>query len=156
MNYDALLKEADEEDVDVVELNFRNSCKKGLYSSNTIALNKHLCNSNEKCCILAEELGHHYTSSGQILNLEDVTSVKQEKRARNWAYIKLVGIIDIVNAHRSGVKNRYELAEYLSVTEEFLQEALNYYKQRHGLYYEIDNYFICFDPLGIGEKFKTS
>lgn len=47
---------------------------------------------------------------GQILNLNDITSLKQEKRSRNSAYEKLIGIVDLINAHRIGIKNRYEFS----------------------------------------------
>ena len=45
-----------------------------------------------------------------------------------------------------------ETAEYLEVTEEFLLEALQYYKGKYGRYVTIDNYAIYFEPtLGVLE-----
>jgi hypothetical protein len=38
---------------------------------------------------MVEELGHHYTSSGYILDLDKIESSKQEYRARFLAYNKL-------------------------------------------------------------------
>lgn len=35
----------------------------------------------EKACVLAEELGHYYTSQGDILELDTVDAIKQEQRA---------------------------------------------------------------------------
>ena len=79
---------------------------------------------------------------------------KQERCARAWGYEKLVGIIRLIEAFKAGVKNRYELSEYLNVTEEFIKEALEYYKQKHGLYFKIDNYVVYFDPLVVMEVWE--
>ena len=39
----------------------------------------------EKSCVLAEELGHYYTTVGDILDQSDDGNRKQERRARLWA-----------------------------------------------------------------------
>ena len=39
-----------------------------------------------------------------------------------------------------------ETAEYLGVTEEFLNDALTYYKSKYGVYVSVDNYIIMFEP----------
>ena len=77
--------------------------------------------------------------------------MKQENKARDWAYEKLVGIIRIINAYKNGIRSRYELTGYLDVTEEFLQDAINYYKRKHGLFFKIDNYVVYFEPLVVLE-----
>lgn len=48
---------------------------------------------------------------------------------------------------------RLELAEYLEVTEEYLLEALEYYKQKYGPYVTLGNYTILFEPLKIIKMF---
>ena len=58
-----------------------------------------------------------------------------------------------MNAYKSGVSNRFELAEYLGVTEDYIEDALDYYKGKYGPYYAIDNYVVYFDPLIVLEKF---
>ena len=40
----------------------------------------------KKACVLAEELGHHYTSVGNIIDMEYIGNQKQERQARLWAY----------------------------------------------------------------------
>ncbi|MCW6112155.1 ImmA/IrrE family metallo-endopeptidase [Clostridium sporogenes] len=153
MTYNKLLYEAESQGVEVVEMKFRGKCK-GLYGDNVIALNKNIETLKEKRCILAEELGHHYTSSGNILDNSNISNSKQEKRARNWGYEKLVGIIDIIDAFNAGTKNRYEMAEYLEVTEDFLESSIQHYKEKYGVLFEIDNYIIYFEPnFGIMKKF---
>ena len=108
----------------------------------------------EKGCVLAEELGHHYTTYGNILDEKDIRNVKQEKRARNWGYEKLVDIISIINAFNARTRNRYEIAEYLGVTEEFLQEAIDHYKGKYGLCHGVEGYIIRFEPLWVGKMFE--
>lgn len=144
--YEALLSECSKLDIDVQEEYIQGSIK-GLYSDNVIWINKRINNTVEKACILAEELGHHHTSAGDILDQNSITNRKQELRARSWAYEKLIPLSRIVQAQRHGVRNRFELAEYLGVTEEFLQDALNRYKEKYGIYTFVDEKQLFMDPL---------
>jgi hypothetical protein len=148
MQYESLMNEIHDKGVEVIHMRFSGNLK-GLYADSTIAIDTKIETEAERCCVLAEEIGHHYTSLGTITNLEDIRNLKQEKRARNWAYEKLVGLVGLINAFNSGARDRFELAAYLDVTEEFLDEALKHYKERYGMYYEIDNYLIYFEPFGI-------
>lgn len=152
MTYDELLEEIESQGIDVVEMDIGKH--KGLYADNVIAVSRNIKTSKEKKCILAEELGHHLKTYGEIMGTKNISKVKQEKIARNWGYEKLVGIVDLINAFNAGVQGRYEIAQYLNVTEEFLQAAIEYYKQKYGTYFEIDTYLIYFEPhLGIMKKF---
>lgn len=150
--YEKLLREAKQHGVDIYEKPMKPRIK-GLYADKTIWINKFISTSSEKACILAEELGHHYTSTGNILDQKNIENRKQELRARRWAYKKLVPITKIIQAHKEGIKNQYEFAEFLNVTESFLSEALNWYKEKHGLYLIEENLIICFDPLRVIEMF---
>ena len=38
------------------------------------------------------------------------------------------------------------MAEYLEVTEQFLREALERYRQKYGIYTCVDNFIIYFEP----------
>lgn len=127
---------------------------KGLYKNNKIIIDSNIETNKEKTCILAEELGHHFTSYGDIIDQSDIRNVKQELRARAWAYERLVGIVNLINAHKAGVRGRYELAEFLEIPEWFLLEAIEYYKSKYGTCYKINNYLIYFSPnFGIMEFF---
>lgn len=127
---------------------------KGLYKNNKIIIDSNIETSNEKACILAEELGHHFTTYGDIIDQSDIRNVKQELRARAWAYERLVRMVDLINAHKAGIKGRYELADFLEIPEWFLLEAIEYYKSKYGTCYKIDNYLIYFSPnFGIMEFF---
>ncbi|MFL0194248.1 hypothetical protein ACJDU8_01455 [Clostridium sp. WILCCON 0269] len=153
MTYDKLLMDAENSGLPVNEKPLKYGLK-GVYKNSKIIIDKKLKTSVEKRCILAEEIGHHETSYGNILDQSDISNRKQEKRARNWTYEKLAGIISIVNAYEKGIKNRHDLAEYLNITEIFLEEAIQHYREKYGVYYEIDTYIVYFEPsFGILKKF---
>ena len=46
----------------------------------------------------------------------------------------------------SGCESSYEVAEYLDITEEFLEEALDYYHEKYGCYIELDQCDLYFEP----------
>ena len=119
---------------------------KGLYLDKHIAISKDISTDTEKACILAEELGHHYTATGNILDQSTVENRKQEMRGRIVAYNKLVGLRGIVDAYLHHCQSISESAEYLEVTEEFLIDSLNYYRNKYGVYTKLDNYVIVFEP----------
>lgn len=152
MTYEQLALEVYQNDVELFE-EFMPSRLKGLYADNIIWINKLIPSCVEKTCVLAEELGHHHTSAGDILDQGNTSNRKQELKARIWAYEKLVPLHEIIQAHKLQISNRYELAEFLNVTEDFLKDALNWYKSKYGLYETIDNFTICFEPLGVVEMF---
>lgn len=126
---------------------------KGFYVDGNIAIKMDMT-TTEKACVLAEELGHHYTTVGNILDQSKAENRKQERRARLWAYKRAFDLIDLVSAYKHGCRNRYEIAEYLEVTESFLQEALDTYKEKYGLYTKVDCYVVYFEPLGILEMYE--
>ncbi len=64
-----------------------------------------------------------------------------------------MSIIRIIQAHNLHITNHFELADYLDVTGDFLEAALDWYKSKYGLYVLIDNFTICFEPLGVIEMF---
>lgn len=101
---------------------------------------------------MAEELGHYYTGTGDILDQSSVCNRKQEIKGQVYAYNKLVGLIGIIQAYEYHCQSITEMAEYLDVTEEFLYDALIYYKARYGKKVSVDNYVIYFEPcLGVFE-----
>lgn len=142
-----LLNKAYEEKIQVVEnYNFNKSENiKGLYIDNTILLKNGLSN-KEKNCILAEELGHHYTTVGNIIDLRHVINKKAEEKARLWAYDDRIGLRGLIKGYEHNCKSRFELAELLEVTEDFLNEAIETYKNKYGQFIKIDNYLITFIP----------
>lgn len=154
--FEELCQTASDTKVDIVTYPFTSERFKGLYCDGTIALSKDMCTDTEKACILAEELGHHYTTVGNIINQTETENRKQERRARIWAYHKLLTLNDLIDSYKEGCQNRYEIAEHLEVTEEFLQECLDYYREKYGLCVKQDNYIIYFEPLGVLELISNN
>ncbi|NLL77369.1 MAG: ImmA/IrrE family metallo-endopeptidase [Clostridiales bacterium] len=146
-----LENEAYNNNIDIVRCNFNSNRIKGLYCDGTVALNKSLSNT-EKTCVLAEELGHYYTAVGNILCQKDENCRKQEMKGRIVSYNMMVGLNGIIKSYKHGCRSLYEASEFLEVTEEFLSEALQYYRSKYGAYTIVDKYVIYFEPsLGVLE-----
>jgi Zn-dependent peptidase ImmA (M78 family) len=129
---------------------------KGFYmnskNSNVILLNKNIDTITEMACTLVEEIGHHYTTVGDITDQSVIENRKQELKARRWAVNKFIRLENLIEAFNAGVTSKYELAEYLEVTEEFLVMALEHFKSIYGIHCSIGDYIIYFEPLGILKK----
>jgi hypothetical protein len=150
--YERLEDEACRDGIDIVRRKFNSPRIKGLYCNGTVAINDDIETSNESACVLAEELGHHYTTVGNILDLSDAQNRKQERQARLWAYNKRIGLYGLIRAFEHGCRTRHETAEYLEVTEEFLQDAIECYRDKYGTGTAFDGYYIMFVPnLMIGK-----
>ncbi len=149
MTYEDLLTDADHAGLLVKEQNLLEY--DGLIKGDRIAIRETIPTQVAKACVLAEELGHHYTSSGIIIDQTSTSNRKQERRARIWAYKKAFALTDLILAFKAGCRNRYEFAEYLEITEAFLQEAIDYYKEKYGPYIIQEPYVIYLDPLGVLE-----
>lgn len=94
-------------------------------------------------CVLAEEIGHHFTTVGdctaEYYCYSDRLIVnKKETLALKWATEFLMPIEEIIDY----VKNNYcsfgELADKLQVTEHFLYKRFEFIS-RHSNYIKIDN-----------------
>ena len=144
--YEELEEMAAQDNVDVISYHFDSKRIKGLYCDQTIALSTELADLKEKTSVLAEELGHHYTTSGNILNQQNTSNIKSERRARLWAYDHIINLFGIIQAYHAGCQNAYEMAEFLGVTEEFLKDALDAYKSKYGTGVKAGKYWIMFEP----------
>ena len=144
MNYEMLVQAANNNGLVVKEkpLKYNNGRIKG----NRIAIRKDIETQIEKSCVLAEELGHYYTTSGNILDQSNTMNRKQEYRARLWGYNLKIGLAGIVKAYKQACKSAHEMADYLDVTEEYLEEAIQCYRSKYGLYTFFDNCIIYFQP----------
>lgn len=118
---------------------------KGRIKGNKIAIRRNL-STKEKGCVLAEELGHYYTTVGNILDQSDVGNRKQELNARFWAYDKLIGLKGIIKSYHHGCQNLYEMADYLEVTEDFLKDTLTSFQNKYGTHVKYEDYLITFIP----------
>lgn len=120
--YERLVAEYDQE-IDIEERKMKNDA---LYCDNVIWINERLTNA-EKLSVVAEEIGHYETSSGNILDQSVLSNVKQERLARKWAYEKVIPLEEILQAVKNGIKEIYDLAEHFDVSEEFMKGCLSHY-----------------------------
>lgn len=142
--YEQLLDTADKQNIIVREKPLCNN--DGLIYGNRIAIRRDLPTAKEKTCVLAEELGHYYTTAGDIIDLHDANNQKQEQRARVWGYDQLIGLSGLIRTFEHGCRNRYEMAEDLDITEEYLEQALKYYHSKYGVCAVYRQYVIYFKP----------
>ncbi|MEY8428867.1 ImmA/IrrE family metallo-endopeptidase [Lachnospiraceae bacterium 46-15] len=149
MTYENLMMESEKYDLIIKEKDLPGY--KGRIYKNRVGIRRNIP-TVEKACVLAEELGHYHTTTGNILDQSKVENRKQEYHARLWAYNKQIGLMGIVRAYQYGCQNSYEMADYLGVTEEFLADALKAYKSKYGICATVDNYIVYFEPyVGIME-----
>lgn len=144
-----LLQDASDLGIEIDYINFKSDNLKGLCVDKSIALSNRLKTASETACILAEELGHYHTTVGDILDQSNESNRKQEKKAHRWAVNKIIDFDKLYEAKLSGCSNRYELAEYLGITENFLQEALDIMKEIYGNSFRDGDYFITIEPFNI-------
>ena len=147
MTYEQLLTTADQDGLLVKEKKLAKH--DGLLNGRRIAIRKNIATQAEKSCVLAEELGHHYTSSGDILDQTDIMNQKQEYRARLYGYNLKIGLTGLIRAYEAGCRNLYEMADFLDATEEYLKEAIQCYRSKYGVCTAIDNYVIYFEPFDV-------
>ena len=144
MTYEELLAKADNENIIVKEKPL--SDYDGRIMGKRIAIRKDIETSVEKSCVLAEELGHYYTTYGDIREQSNIISRKQERRARLYSYDLQIGLSGLIRAYEAGCYNLEEMADFLEVTEKFLFEALQCYREKYGMCKSIDDYIIYFEP----------
>ena len=138
-----LESEAYEDGIEIIDYTFENSNIKGLYCDGVVGISDSLENSTQKRCVLAEEMGHHHTSNGNILTMSSASNRQQEHRARIWGYNKLIGLRGLIDAFEHHCQNMYDIADYL-------KEAIRTYQNKYGNYVELDNYIIQFNYPSIG------
>lgn len=137
MTYDDLCIEYELE-VNIFEHPIQSDCErmgiygvKGLYKNNCIAIDKYISR-REKKCTLGEELGHHYTSAGNILDMRLANSCKQERKAREWGANKLINYNDFIRVCTI-YDNIYQIAEELDVTYDVVETYYAYLYRTYAL-----------------------
>ena len=123
---------------------------KGFYDNGVILIDKSLSKA-KKLEVLAEEIAHHEITSGNIVNQKDIQNRKYELKARRLANEKLISLEGIINAFLQGIHNLYELANFFEVTESFVLQSIEHYKQKYGCSTRCGNYVIQFEPLRVFE-----
>lgn len=103
-------------------------------------------------CVLAEELGHHFTSIGdssaEYYSLVDKINLNRtELAALKWATEYLLSLDEIVNAVKSGIENTEELSDFFGVTEEFLLERFKFISKKQSYIKIQENLFVVLTNL---------
>jgi Zn-dependent peptidase ImmA (M78 family) len=119
---------------------------RGLYYAppefTSITLSAALSTSAERATVLAEELGHYYTTPVNLFAASAPQQRMYERRAAAWAANALVPLAHIVAAWEAGVRTRWDL-------EEFVLRALELHAARYGPSTQVGGHLITFDLLHI-------
>lgn len=118
-----------------------------------IGINENIV-SNRKlfACVLAEELGHHFTSIGdssaEYYSLVGRINLNRtELAALKWATEYLLSLDEIVHAIKKGFENIEGLSDFLCVTDEFLLERFKFMAKKQPYIKIEDNLFILLTNL---------
>lgn len=71
---------------------------------------------------------HFLTSVGVIVNQKQLQNRKQELLARRLAYKSAISIDDLIRCYELGLQTNYEVASELELPEDFVVNALEYFK----------------------------
>lgn len=134
----------------VVETDMLPSFQSGMCFNNQIYINS---NRSEavKLETLAEEIAHHKLTYGDITDQTQFNSRKFESYARRYAMEQLISLQDIIDSFKHGCHNLYTMANFLEVSEVYIQDCIDNYKKRFGLSTLHSGYLIHFEPLRVFE-----
>lgn len=146
-DYEMLLCQVQKE-VPVLEVPLDQYASEGFYRNGKIFIEKTL-SIKRKREILAEEYAHYKTSVGTIINIKETLNSKQEYIARNYSFDLLISIDDLISCSKEGFTSSYECAEYLGVSQDTLNQVLQYYQQKYGTTYLYEDKIINFFGNGM-------
>ncbi|KFX55792.1 ImmA/IrrE family metallo-endopeptidase [Clostridium botulinum] len=121
----------EKENIILEEMNLTSTISDGIYIKiphcpPTIGINKSIVNNNSKyISVLSEELGHHFTTLGNLTEKSrsysrKLIKNKKELKARLWAANFLIKDDDFVQALNDCISSIPEMADYFNVTEEII------------------------------------
>lgn len=99
---------------------------------------------------LAEELAHHEITYGNILDDKDIQNRKYELKARRLACEILIPLNELINAFCKAFIIYMNLLIF-EVTESFVLQSIEHYKQKYGYSTRYGKYVIQFEPLRVFE-----
>lgn len=146
--YELLLSEIQNE-VPVIEGDlFSKTGRHGFYRNGRIYIEKTLP-MIEKREILTEEYGHYKTSVGNIIDQTIFSNRKQELKARDVSYEKLVSLDKLIECSEAGLTTQFECAEFLCVSVATLQKAIGFYRRKYGSTYFYKGRIFEFGDLSV-------
>lgn len=127
--------------------------QKGLINDKIVYLNPRQSKA-ELTSTLSEELGHYLTSSGNIIDQDTVEKRKQEKKARDVGATLVVSPDDIVKCFENDYMTPEACADFLGITLETFDNAVNYYRRKDGAYLSKKGDIVLFNTNGTISVFK--
>lgn len=101
--------------------------------------------------LLAEEVGHYMTSTGNIVDYTKVDNIRQELRARRKGAQLIIPLERLIACYFDSLQTEYDICLMLEVTPEYFREVIKDYQKQFGSYIEYDGYHIEFEPIYIKE-----
>ncbi|WP_088815676.1 MULTISPECIES: hypothetical protein [Listeria] len=120
---------------------YENTGLLGAYRNGHVLLDKHQ-QTNSKKVVVYEEFMHHEATTGIILDENRIENKKQENYTRQLTYKHFLGWETIIYCWNMGFTYYHEVAEFLNITEEFIIEAIEFYKSKYGTMYKHKDYYI--------------
>lgn len=92
--------------------------------------------------ILAEELGHHFTTHGDLVESNKtyndiLLKIKKENLARKWAANFLINNDEFIQALITCINTKYDMCEYFNINHEILDTKINSILMDEKIYKEI-------------------
>jgi len=115
----------------------------------TITLDATLSTLTERTCILAEEIEHYLTTPVDLFSAPKTLQQRFERIAKFNATKRLIPFEKLIKANEAAISNMYELAEYLDVTIDFLEQGIRLYREHFSNVLQYHEYVIRFEPLSI-------
>lgn len=139
--------------INIIETDMLPRFQDGCYINGEIYINKNL-NDEQKVEVLHEELAHDKLTYGNITDQSQFNNRKFEGYAKRQAYEWALPLEKILDAYKNGVSSLYELANFLQLSESYVNKVLRHYKQKYGISTWCGNYLIKFEPLHV-YKYKN-
>lgn len=104
--------------------------------------------------IIAEEIGHHETTTCNIINAYskkyDVNSAKQELQARRYGYNLLLPLKKLIECYKCGIwDDLHEICSHLEIDTASFSKIIEDYKVKFGTFVIYDGFKIEFEHLSI-------
>lgn len=147
------------ENLNVVETQFPVEKIKGYYKRNIYLPNGLVILNDDydhyvQNGVLAEELGHHETSYGNILGAyskeDNINAARQELKARRFGFKLVIPLEKLIKCYKDGTwGDLYAMCLTMQIDRSYFYEAIEDYKKQFGNYVKYDGYYIQFEPLHI-------
>ena len=144
-SYEELVENASKDGLTVIEDTIQSL--DGICIGDCIIIRDDISTTAKKADVIAEEIGHNKYTVGDIIDQSITDNKKQENRARLYAYNLRIGLNGLLQAFKANCKTINEIADYLEVSEDFLLDALERYRQIYGTGVMMGNYYIQFEPI---------